>query len=491
MNTHELTSVQIKKNILSGDMSAKSVTAEFFSRVEKSDTEIGAYLSLNKEMALKKADEVDKKIKAGAHVGLLAGVPIAVKDNICVADSITTCASKILANYRSPYDAHVIERINDEDGIVIGKTNLDEFAMGSSTEHSAFKITKNPWDLDYVPGGSSGGSAAAIAADMAAVALGSDTGGSVRQPAAFCGVVGLKPTYGRVSRYGMVAFGSSLDQIGTLSKDVADSSLLLQAIANYDKRDSTCVNLEIPDYISQLESLDPGISIGVPKEYFAEGLKDEVRKAVDTGLDIYKKLGAKIVEISLPHTEYAVAAYYIIATAEASSNLSRYDGVRYGFRSQQSSGILKMYEATRSEGFGDEVKRRIMMGNYVLSAGHYDAYYLKASKVRTLIKSDFDSAFEKVDCIICPTSPVPAYKVNEKSSDPLEMYLSDVYTIPANLAGIPGISVPCGLTSDGLPIGMQILGKHFDELKILQIARLFEKELNFNAVKPKLDFTKE
>lgn len=490
MDLSQLTATQIKEKILIGEISAQTVITNLLERIESKDSRIGSYLSLNKEKALLKAKEVDKKVRLCQSVGVLAGIPVAVKDNICTVDLKTTCASKSLSNFQSPYNAHVVDCIDKEDGIIIGKTNLDEFAMGSSTEHSGFQITRNPWDLDRVPGGSSGGAAAAIAADMAYLSLGSDTGGSVRQPAAFCGVVGLKPTYGRISRYGLVAFGSSLDQIGTISKNVADSALLLQVIAGHDKRDSTCSDLKVPNYSDQLECCNGHISIGVPREYLADGINEEIRTTVNGALEIYKNFGAKIVEISLPHTEFAVAVYYIIATAEASSNLARYDGVRYGYRTQQCNGIIDMYERSRSESFGDEVKRRIIMGNYVLSAGYYDAYFLKASKVRTLIKKDFDLAFKRVDCIICPTTPIPAHRFGERMSSPLEMYLLDIYTIPANLAGIPGLSIPCGFTKGGLPIGMQILGKHFDELKILQIARLFERETDYHTIKPKNDADK-
>ncbi|MGR3317446.1 MAG: Asp-tRNA(Asn)/Glu-tRNA(Gln) amidotransferase subunit GatA [Candidatus Anammoxibacter sp.] len=487
MNLTELTATQIKEKVLTGELSAETVIIDILDRIGRKDAKIGSYLSLNKEKALLKAKEIDKKIKSGQSTGMLTGIPVAVKDNICTVDLKTTCASKILSNFQAPYNAHVIERIDKEDGIIIGKTNLDEFAMGSSTEHSSYHVTHNPWDLDCVPGGSSGGAAAAVAADMAYLSLGSDTGGSVRQPASFCGVVGLKPTYGRISRYGLVAFGSSLDQIGTISKNVSDSALLLQTIAGHDQRDTTCSDVKVSNYLDQLECSDCSITIGVPKEYFAEGINTEVRKAVEDALDVYRNLGATIVEISLPHTEFAVAVYYIIACAEASSNLSRYDGVRYGYRAQKCNGIVDMYERSRSESFGSEVKRRIIMGNYVLSSGYYDAYYLKASKVRTLIKNDFDLAFSKVDCIVCPTSPIVAHKIGERISDPLEMYLLDIYTSPANLAGIPGISVPCGLTNSGLPIGMQILGKHFDELRILQVARLFESATDYHTVKPKFN----
>lgn len=486
MKLYEHSATQIKEKIESGEICCFEVVNDLISHIEKYDAIIGSYLTFDKDRIIQRAEEIDRKIKLGDKLGALVGIPIAIKDNICTTDFKTTCASKILANFQSPYDAHVIERIKNEDGIIIGKTNLDEFAMGSSTENSAFQITHNPWDLHCVPGGSSGGSAAAVAADMAHLSLGTDTGGSVRQPASYCGVVGLKPTYGRVSRYGLVAFGSSLDQIGPIAKNVSDCALLLQAISGYDYRDSTSSKEQVPDFLDQIENIKGNFKIGVPEEYFKEGLSEEVRKALDSAFDVFKNLGAEIINISLPLTEYAVAVYYIIATAEASSNLSRFDGVRYGYRANLSDGIIDMYEKTRTEGFGNEVKRRIIMGNYVLSSGYFDAYYLKAAKVRTLIKKDFELAFNNVDCIISPTSPITACKLGEKISDPLEMYLLDVYTNSANLAGIPGISIPCGFSGNGLPIGMQIMGKHFDELKILQIARLFEKETNFHTVKPKI-----
>ncbi len=487
MNIFELTALQIKEKICSGQLSAFNVVDNLFNYIADKDKKIGSYLELNRDNALLKAKEIDVKVKDGKPLGLLAGIPIAVKDNLCTTEMKTTCGSRILSNYQSPYNAHVIDCINNEDGIIIGKTNLDEFAMGSTTEYSGFQKTFNPWNVNCVPGGSSGGSAAAVAADLAFLALGSDTGGSVRQPASFCGTVGLKPTYGRVSRFGLVAFGSSLDQVGTFSKNVKDSALLLQVISGKDFRDTTCADTEVPDFVNQLDTIDSKFKIGVPKEYFGEGLDEEVRKSVNDALEIYKNLGAEIVEISLPHTEFAVSVYYIVAPAEASSNLSRYDGVRYGHRSnsQEGDGIVQMYENSRSEGFGNEVKRRILMGNHVLSAGSYDAYYLKATKVRTLIKNDFDLAFKNVDCIVCPTVPVTAYAFEKCVSNPLEMYLTDIYTISANLAGIPGISIPCGFGSNGLPIGLQILGKHFDELKILQIARLFEKNTTYHKMKPK------
>ncbi len=482
----ESTALQIQEKILSKEIRAKDVIKLLFERMKDIEPHVQAYITINEEDAIKKATEIDKKLERNEKLGLLAGIPIAIKDNICTKNLHTTCASKILKNFIPPYDAFAVKRLKEEDAIIVGKTNLDEFAMGSSTENSSFKITRNPWNYDYVPGGSSGGSTAAVAADLSFMALGSETGGSVRQPAALCGVVGVKPTYGRVSRYGLVAFGSSLDQIGTVTKDVRDAAVLLQVIAGHDLHDSTSVQVPVPDYSNGIDSGVDGLKIGIPKEYFAEGLNKDVDSAVKDALEIYKQLGAKIVDISLPHTEYAVAVYYIVANAEASSNLARYDGVRYAYRTDRASGIVEMYCRTRTEGFGNEVKRRIMLGNYALSSGYYDAYYLKASKVRSLIKKDFDIAFEKVDCIICPTSPVPAFKIGERANNPLEMYLSDIYTIPANLAGIPGISIPCGFSKEGLPIGMQILARHFEEKKLLQIAYTFERKTDFHLKKPAL-----
>ena len=479
----KLTAFELREKTLSGKLTAKKVVEELFAQIEEKEPLIGAYLTLDKEGALKTAEEIDARVKRGERPGLLMGVPVAVKDNICTRGLRTTCASKILGNFVPPYDAHVVERLRAEDAIIVGKTNLDEFAMGSSTENSGFKPTKNPWDVRCIPGGSSGGSAAAVAAGMAYMALGSDTGGSVRQPACLCGVVGLKPTYGRVSRYGLVAFGSSLDQIGPITKDVRDAAILLQVIAGHDRRDSTCAAAPAPDYLSTLDDPIAGVRIGVPKEYFAEGLNKEVHQAVEGAIRTYEGLGANVVEISLPHTMYAVAVYYIIATAEASSNLARYDGVRYGYRAS-SDGLISMYSRSRAEGFGSEVKRRIMLGTYALSSGYYDAYYLKASKVRNLIRQDFLSAFERVDVVLCPTSPTPAFRLGERIENPLEMYLSDVFTIPANLAGIPGISIPCGFTRDNLPIGMQIMGKHFDEATLLKVARAFERETDYHLKRP-------
>nr|WP_203415547.1 Asp-tRNA(Asn)/Glu-tRNA(Gln) amidotransferase subunit GatA [Candidatus Scalindua japonica] len=487
MILHNLSANNIKEKIINREITSQEVVEELFEWICLKDPSVKAYLYLDKEGALLKAKEIDKKLNNGDKIGLLAGIPVAIKDNICTSGIKTTCASRMLENFVPPYDAFVIKKIKEEDAVIIGKTNLDEFAMGSSNENSAFHVTRNPWNTDYIPGGSGGGSAAAVTSDMAFMALGSDTGGSIRQPSAFCGNVGFKPTYGRVSRYGLVAFASSLDQIGTISKDVYDAALLLQVVSGHDGCDSTSSKMDVPEYLADINCINSKLKIGVPREFFGAGLNPEVGNAVTNALDIYKKKGAEIVDLSLPHCGYAVAAYYIIATAEASSNLARYDGVRYGYRSQLSEdNIIDMYSRVRAEGFGSEVKRRILLGNYVLSAGFYDAYYLKASKVRTLIKSDFEDAFDKVDCIISPTCPSPAFKIGEKITDPLEMYLSDIYTIPANLVGIPGVSIPCGFTTTGLPIGMQIMGKYFEEKKILQIAKLFENETGFHLKKPEI-----
>ena len=485
MISHELSASSIKEKIINREISAQEVVEDLFEWIALKEPSVKAYLTLDKEGALAKAKQIDEKLSNSGKVGLLAGIPVAIKDNICTSGMKTTCASKILEDFTPPYDAFVVKRIKEEDAVIIGKTNLDEFAMGSSNENSAFHVTRNPWNTDCIPGGSGGGSAAAVTANMAFMALGSDTGGSVRQPSSFCGNVGCKPTYGRISRYGLVAFASSLDQIGSVTKDVSDAALLLQVVSGHDAYDSTSANLGVPDYIAGINSTNDNLRIGVPKEFFGEGLNPEIKNAVTNALEIYKKNGAEIVDLSLPHCGYAVATYYIIATAEASSNLARYDGVRYGHRSQLSEdNIIDMYSRVRAEGFGSEVKRRILLGNYVLSAGFYEAYYMKASKVRNLIKDDFEDAFKKVDCIISPTCPSPAFKIGEKVTDPLEMYLSDIYTIPANLVGIPGISIPCGFTTTGLPIGMQIMGKHFEEEKILKIAKLFENETDFHLKRP-------
>ncbi len=451
------------------------------------------------EDTLKRIDAVDKKIKAfvarvdskdllrrsgEGKKGSLAGIPVALKDNLCEAGASTTCSSRILKGFKPPYSATVAEKLEEEGAIIIGKLNMDEFAFGSSCETSCYGATRNPWDTERIPGGSSGGSAAAVASDETVMALGSDTGGSIRQPAALCGVVGMKPTYGRVSRYGLIAFASSLDQIGPITKDVADCALLLKVIAGHDEKDSTSADLPVPDYTGFLGFDVKGMTAGVPKEYFVEGLDPEVAKAVKEAIDVFKGLGVKIEEISLPHTKYAVSTYYIIAPAEASSNLARFDGVQYGFRGESHKDIPELYSSTRSQGFGDEAKRRIMLGTYVLSSGYYDAYYLKASKVRTRIKEDFDRAFKGCDFILTPTSPTAAFRIGERLNDLLSMYLSDVYTIPANLAGIPAISIPCGFTAGGLPIGLQILAQAFREDNIFKAAHAFERNTDFHRMKP-------
>ena len=459
---------------------AETLTA-LHARIEQTDPKIGAYLSLDLPAALREAESADVHLPLG-------GVPIAIKDIISVAGQPCTCASRMLENYRAVYDATVIAKLRAAGAIPFGRTNMDEFAMGSSTENSALKVTRNPWDLARVPGGSSGGSAAAVAADEAFGALGTDTGGSIRQPAALCGIVGLKPSYGRVSRYGLVAFASSLEQAGPCTKTVRDAALILNAIAGHDVRDSTSVTDTPPDYTAALGRDLRGMRIGVPKEYFVAGIDPRVKSAIEAAIAQFDSLGAEIVEVSLPHTEHAVAVYYIVATAEASANLARFDGVRYGHRAADPKGLLDHYERTRAEGFGAEVKRRIILGTYVLSAGYYDAYYLRAQKVRQLIRSDFENAFAKVDALISPTSPVPAFKLNERTTDPLEMYLADIFTIAANLAGICGISVPCGFAeeADGstLPIGMQLLGKSLDEARLLQIAHAFEQSTSWHTRRP-------
>ncbi len=484
--------VDIVSKIKSRELSAREVTEYYLSRIQTCDKELGAFISVLSDYATSRAEQIDKRIKSGEELGTLAGLPVAIKDNICTSFAPTTCASKILENYISPYDAHIIEKLNEQGAIVIGKTNLDEFAMGGSTENSGLQITRNPWNIERVPGGSSGGSAVAVAADMSPVAIGSDTGGSIRQPAAFCGVCGLKPTYGHVSRYGLVAFGSSLDQIGTFSRDVRDIALLMNVIAGHDGRDSTSVPENIApkvDFLQAIEADDNDNSnfrrIGIPKEYLGrDGLANEIVLSIEEAIKIYEKLGYEITEISLPHTEYAVACYYLIATAEASSNLARYDGVHYGYRTPEPKDYIDVYTSSREEGFGDEVKRRIMLGTYALSAGYYDAYYLKALKVRTLIKKDFEQAFENVDVILTPVSPTPAFKIGEKVRDPLQMYLADIFTIPVNLAGLPGISIPCGFTSDNLPLGLQLIGRHFDEIAILKSAREYQRETEYHKQRP-------
>ncbi|MGB7584846.1 MAG: Asp-tRNA(Asn)/Glu-tRNA(Gln) amidotransferase subunit GatA [Terriglobales bacterium] len=447
----------------------------FYQRIEKQDAEIGAYLTLSKDRALAKALEIDALAAKGEKLPPLGGVPVAIKDVMATRGLRTTAGSKVLGNYVPPYDCTAVARMESAGAMVLGKLNCDEFAMGSSNENSVWRPVRNPRDLSRVPGGSSGGSAAAVAADMAVATLGSDTGGSIRQPASFCGVVGLMPTYGRVSRYGLIAFASSLDRIGPLTKTVKDAALVLRTIAGRDPMDSTSADVPVPDYVAELEKPINGLRLGVPKEYFGEGLDAEVRKAVETAIQKLAKAGCEIVPISLPHTKYAIPTYYIVATAEASSNLARFDGVRYGYRASDARNLSEMYRRTRDQGFGAEVKRRIMLGTYALSAGYYDAYYLKAQKVRTLLAQDFAEAFEKVDAIVTPTSPTAAFKLGEKVDDPLAMYLADIFTVTANLVGICGISVPCGRTKEKLPIGLQILGKHFAEATILRVAHGLEQ----------------
>jgi aspartyl-tRNA(Asn)/glutamyl-tRNA(Gln) amidotransferase subunit A len=467
------------------DLSPREVIDALQVRIETVDRDIGAYLSLEIETAVKEAEHANVDLPLG-------GILIAIKDIINVTGQPCTCGSKILHGYRAPYDATAIQKLRAAGAIPFGKTNLDEFAMGSSTENSALKQTRNPWDLARVPGGSSGGSAAAVAADEAFGALGSDTGGSVRQPAALCGVVGLKPTYGRVSRFGLIAFASSLDQIGPVTKTVRDAALIMNAIAGHDPQDSTSLNEPVPDYTASLGKDLRGIRLGVPKEYMIEGIYPQVRAAIDAALKQLNSLGAEIVEVSLPATEYAVATYYIIATAEASANLARFDGVRYGYRAENPKDMLDLYGRTRGEGFGPEVKRRIILGTYVLSSGYYDAYYLRAQKVRELIRRDFASAFERVDALISPTSPVVAFKFGERAADPLQMYLADIFTIAANLAGICGVSIPCGFTElDGhrLPIGLQLLGKPLEEARILQIAHAYEQSTDWHKARPPIAST--
>ncbi|MBP8605418.1 MAG: Asp-tRNA(Asn)/Glu-tRNA(Gln) amidotransferase subunit GatA [Phycisphaerae bacterium] len=481
------TLTQLRDRIAARHITSVEAVKAVFERIEMYEPVIGAYLSLYQDRALEQAEAVDRKIAAGQAAGVLAGVPIAIKDNMCTAFGTTTCGSKILENFHSPYDAHVVEKLAQADAVIIGKTNMDEFAMGSSTENSGLKRTVNPWDISRVPGGSSGGSAAAVAAGLCGAALGSDTGGSIRQPASFCGVVGLKPTYGRVSRYGLVAYGSSLDQIGPLTQDTADAALLLGVIAGWDPRDSTSVShIPVCDYSAQLEKPVEGLKIAVVPSLL-EGADSSVQKAVQEALAVYQSLGARLVEIAMPHFDYAISAYYVIATAEASSNLARYDGVHYGYRSPNAGDYIEVYSRSRDEGFGPEVKRRIMLGTYALSSGYYDAYYLKALKVRNLIRSDFTKAFEQADCLMMPVSPTTAFKIGEKTDDPLQMYLADVYTIAVNLAGVPGISIPCGFDRQNLPVGLQIISAPFTEDKLLRIARMHEKETGWHRCRPPLE----
>jgi len=457
---------------------ATALAESFYARIENSDPQIGAYLTLSKERALAKAAEIDALAVKGEKLPPLGGVPVAIKDVMVTRGVRSTAGSKILGNYIPPYDCTAVARMEAAGAVVLGKTNCDEFAMGSSNENSAWRPVHNPRDLSRVPGGSSGGSAAAVAAGMAVAALGSDTGGSIRQPASFCGVVGLMPTYGRVSRYGLIAFASSLDHIGPLTNNVKDAALVLRTIAGRDPMDSTSAEVPVPDYVAELEKPVRGLKLGVAAEYFGEGLDAEVRNAIEAAIQNLARLGCEVVPVSLPHTAYAIPAYYIVATAEASANLARFDGVRYGYRARGARTLSGMYRRSRDEGFGPEVKRRIMLGTYALSAGYYDAYYLKAQRVRTLLTRDFEEAFKKVDAIVTPTSPTAAFKLGEKVDDPLAMYLADIYTVTADLAGIPGISIPCGETREKLPVGLQILGRHFEEATILRLAHAYEKQVS-------------
>jgi len=485
MSLHELTALELRDGIAAGKIGSVEAARAFLDRIERLDPTVGAYLAVFRESALEAAQAVDRRIAGGAKVGPLAGVPLAVKDVLCTRFGATTCGSRVLENFHAPYDATVIRKLLAADAVIVGKTNMDEFAMGSSTENSGFKKTVNPWDTSRVPGGSSGGSAAAVAARLCSVALGSDTGGSIRQPASFCGVVGLKPTYGRVSRYGLVAYGSSLDQVGPITQSVADAALMLQVIAGHDPCDSTSVSEEIApveDYLSKLNEPVERLRIGVASAFNA-GADPAVRQAIDKAIDGYRQAGAQIVELAMPHLDYAIAAYYVIATAEASSNLARYDGVHYGHRTKDPADYVEVYSKSREEALGKEVKRRIMLGTYALSSGYYDAYYLKALKVRNLIRGDFVRAFERCDCMMMPVAPMTAFRIGEKTDDPLKMYLADIYTVALNLAGIPGLSVPCGFDDAGMPIGLQVVGPAFSEAKLLRIARMHEARTDWHARK--------
>jgi aspartyl-tRNA(Asn)/glutamyl-tRNA(Gln) amidotransferase subunit A len=482
VNIWEMNSIQsITESISRGEKNARAIVESSLNEAERLNGELNAFLEIDREGALKRAGDIDGASEKSLK---LAGVPISIKDNICVRGMQTSCGSRILGDYHPPYNATVIERLLGAGSVIIGKTNCDEFAMGSSNENSAFGPVKNPWDLARVPGGSSGGSAAAVAAGIVPIALGSDTGGSVRQPASLCGVVGLKPTYGRNSRYGLVAFASSLDQVGIFGRNVSDVATVLGVIAGRDIHDATTADVEVPDYAGQLTGEVKGARIGIPRSLFGEGLDDEVRSSVQNAIDTYRELGAEIVDVELPHAKFAIAVYYIIATAEASSNLARFDGVRYGFRAEEAAILKDMYRKTRNEGFGPEVKRRIMLGTYVLSAGYYDAYYHKAQQVRALIKKDFSEAFKSCDAIITPTAPTPTFLIGEKVDDPLAMYLNDIYTVTANLAGVPGLSVPCGLSSEKLPIGFQLLGPYWSESTLFTLAHAYEEARPFTARPP-------
>ncbi len=489
MNITDLTVHELQEKLQNKEITIKEITESYCDRINEKEPEVGAFVTTYLDEAKKKAGDIQEKIDNGEDLGDFAGIPIGIKDNLCMKGTKTTCSSRMLENFVSPYDATVIEKLKNENIVSLGKLNMDEFAMGSSTESSYFKKTRNPWDLNKVPGGSSGGSAAAVAANMVPWALGSDTGGSIRQPASLCGVVGLKPTYGLVSRFGLVAFASSLDQIGPITKDVRDSAMLLNLIAGHDEKDTTSENREKVDYTKALKNDVKGLKIGVPKEFFGEGINEEVKVNLKNAIETYKELGAEIEEFSLDVAKYALATYYIIACAEASSNLGRFDGIRYGYRTKEYSNLKEIYKKSRSEGFGPEVKRRIILGTYVLSSGYYDAYYKKAQQVRTLVSNEFSKAFEKYDVILTPTSPVTAFKIGEKSNNPLEMYLADICTVSINIAGVPAISIPCGVDSENMPVGMQLIGNKFQEEKILNAAYTFEQKVKFRE-KYKPEFKK-
>ena len=484
MELYEYTVHELVEKLEKGEVTSEEITRSYFDRIKEIDPKVKAYVSTLEDEAIEKAKKVDEDRKAGKPVSKFAGIPIGIKDNMCITGTKTTCSSKMLENFVAPYDATVIEKLNKEDLVYLGKLNMDEFAMGGSTEHSAFFKTCNPWDLDRVPGGSSGGSAAAVAADIAPWTLGSDTGGSIRQPASLCGIVGLKPTYGLVSRFGLVAFASSLDQIGPLTKDVTDSAMLLNLIAGHDEKDSTSVDVGEKDYTKALVNDVKGMRIGLPKEYLGEGINEEVRDAILAVAKKYEEMGAIVEDCSFEVGQYATSVYYIIACAEASSNLGRFDGIRYGYRTENFENLKDIYKNSRSEGFGPEVKRRIMLGTYVLSSGYYDAYYKKAQKVRTVITNAYNELFGKYDLLLTPTSPTTAFKIGEKSSNPLEMYLADICTVPVNIGGLPGISVPCTLDSKGMPIGFQLVGKAFSEETLLRAAYSYEQNTNFRENKP-------
>ncbi len=499
---HE-TAASLLTQLQDGSATSVDVTQAYLDQIEKHDAQVGAFLAVDKDAAIQQARDIDERRAAGKPVGKLAGVPVAIKDVLCTDGQETTCGSRMLENFVPPYDATVVEKLKAADAVLIGKTNMDEFAMGSSTENSALGKTRNPWDLDRVPGGSSGGAAACVAASMAPLSIGTDTGGSIRQPAGFCGVVGLKPTYGRVSRYGLIAFASSLDQAGPLATTAEDAALLLDVVGGHDKRDSTSVSREYTELFPLNKKPLDGVKLGIVKDHFGDGLDSEIESSVKEAIKVYESMGAKTVEVELPHNKYSIATYYIIAPSEASSNLARYDGAHYGYRTDEKkmlaelaaeqketgdseSPLVRMYRNTRSEGFGPEVKLRIMLGTYALSAGYYDAYYVKALKVRRLIRQDYDQAFEKVDCLIGPVTPTASFKAGEKTDDPLAMYLGDLYTVSTNLAGLPGVSVPCGFTEAGLPVGFQLQGRAFDEERLLGLAAAYQAETDWHTRRPKL-----